>query len=67
MKKETMSYIYEDPPSLRIEDWEAFCEKMREEVALHPDRQDAIDTLSSSERFLRELRQEWAAIKSQAA
>ena len=64
---ENMSYIYEDPSSLWIADWEDFCEKMREEVARHPDRQDAIDTLQSSERFLRELREEWAESDAQAA
>jgi hypothetical protein len=50
--------IYEDPPSLRIEDWEAFCVEMRAEAARFPDSENVRRTLASSERMLKELRED---------
>lgn len=50
-----MTYVYEEPSSLRVSDWEAFCDQMREEVARYPDRDDAIDTLRFAERMLKEI------------
>ncbi|WP_295408770.1 hypothetical protein [uncultured Thiocystis sp.] len=59
--------LYEDPPSLRIEDWETFCDKMRAEAARFPNSQNVRLTLQSSERMLRELREEWTESDAKAA
>jgi hypothetical protein len=67
MNDEDMSYIYEEPVSLRASDWEAFCKKMREEVALHPGRRDAVEALQSAERSLKEIKETWAEIDAKAA
>lgn len=67
MIKNAVGYIYEDPPSLDIADWEAFCAKMRQEVKEHPDREDAIDTLRFAERMLEELRRDPIVPRKEAA
>lgn len=58
--------IYEDPPSLRVEDWERHCEQMRAEVDQFPGSQNARLALQSAERMLRELRQDLGTIDEAA-
>ena len=59
--------VYEDPPSLRVEDWEAFCEELRKEAERFPNSQNVRLTLRSSERMLRELREDPIEPERQAA
>ena len=67
MSDEYMRYIYEEPGSLRMSDWEAFCQTMREEVERHPDRRDALEALQSAERALKQIRGLWAETEAKAA
>jgi hypothetical protein len=52
------TYVYEEPSSLRVADWEDFCAAMRKEVAQHPDRDDAIEALRFAEFMLDGIRRE---------
>ncbi|WP_201222208.1 hypothetical protein [Halochromatium roseum] len=51
-----MMYIYEEPSSLELADWEVFRDKMRDEVARFPDRFEAADALHFAEETLQQLK-----------
>lgn len=59
--------IYEEPSSLRVEDWEAFCSAMREEAERHPHSQNVLDTLQFAERMLEGIRDDMAAMSRREA
>jgi hypothetical protein len=55
-----MTWVYEEPGSLLVSDWEAFRDMVREDVESYPDRQEAAEALVFAERMLKELRDEQA-------
>lgn len=47
--------IYEEPSSMLIEDWEAFCRDMRQEAEQFPDSENVRLTLQYAEKTLNDL------------
>jgi hypothetical protein len=52
-------WIYEEPGSLFLEDWERFRLRMQAEVAAHPDREAARDAFKSAEKTIAWLKQSY--------
>lgn len=59
--------VYEEPGSLDVDDWERFCQQMREEARRHPESQHVRLTLQSAERALKQCRAMRARLDAQAA
>ena len=59
--------LYEEPTSMEVADWEAFCQQMREEAQRYPDSQHVRLTLQSAERALKQFRAMWARLGAKAA
>lgn len=47
--------IYEEPSSMSIEDWKAFCREMHEEAERFPNNQNVRLTLQEAEKTLSDL------------
>lgn len=59
--------LYEEPASMDVVDWEAFCQHMREEAARYPESQNVRLTLQSAERALKRFREMWSRLDTKAA
>lgn len=59
--------IYEEPSSLRVEDWESFCGAMRKEAERYPHSQNVLDTLQFAERMLEGIRDDMALTQRREA
>ncbi|AFL75950.1 hypothetical protein Thivi_4130 [Thiocystis violascens DSM 198] len=62
-----MTYVYEEPSSLSVSDWEVFRDRMIKEVARYPDREDAAEALRFAEFMLNDIKQNRARRLSEAA